>query len=126
MSTDENLTVTVPVTFRKEDIADLLTTALEQGIGYWCDNIVRATGTRTDIAKRYVPLQDDGGTLRFQEYETGKLYDMNFDTIKKGLALMAEKSPKLFSEFMSEGGGADCTVADVFVQYCLFGEIVYG
>jgi hypothetical protein len=40
------------------------------------------------------------------------------------LALMAEKEPRHFGDFMGEND--DATTSDVFLQLCLFGEVVYG
>jgi hypothetical protein len=44
--------------------------------------------------------------------------------IESGLQVMADKYPKHFADFMSEED--DCVTADVFLQCCLFGDIIYG
>lgn len=45
-------------------------------------------------------------------------------TVQKGLALMAEFSPRHFADFMNEND--DDVTFDVFVQYCIFGKVIYG
>lgn len=46
------------------------------------------------------------------------------DDVAKGLTLMAEKSPEHFADIVSEND--DNTTHDVFMQYVVLGEIVYG
>jgi hypothetical protein len=43
--------------------------------------------------------------------------------IKSGLKVMAEKYPHHWQDFVSEND--DAITGDVFLQCCLFGEIVY-
>jgi len=62
---------------------------------------------------------DCGGALRFD----GKGYVLDMDAIKRGIKVMAEKYSRHFGDFQSERG--DAITADVFLQCCLFGEIVY-
>lgn len=44
--------------------------------------------------------------------------------ILKGLAVMAEKVPNLFGQFMDDE--ADIIVTDAFYQCCIFGDLIYG
>ena len=44
--------------------------------------------------------------------------------MKKGLDLMAGEHQRHWQDFINENDDAD--TADVFMQLCLFGEIVYG
>jgi hypothetical protein len=54
-----------------------------------------------------------------------KDYVLNLETIERGLQVMADKYPKHFFDLYRECGG-DIITSDVFVQCCLFGEIVFG
>jgi hypothetical protein len=53
--------------------------------------------------------------------EAPKRLDMA--AIKNGLKVMAEKYPHHWQDFVSEND--DAITGDVFLQCCLFGEIVY-
>jgi hypothetical protein len=44
--------------------------------------------------------------------------------ILEGLRIMAEKEPRHFADFMTENDDAD--TGDVFLQCCLYGEVIYG
>ncbi len=45
-------------------------------------------------------------------------------SLKRGLTVMAEKSPKRFGEMLA--GNYDGSTCDLLVQYGCFGEAVYG
>lgn len=49
---------------------------------------------------------------------------LNMRAVAAGAAVMAEKYPEHFRNFMDEND--DAVTADVFLQCCVFGEIVYG
>ena len=49
---------------------------------------------------------------------------LNRETIQKGLSLMAKNNPYQFGLFMRDN--YDAITGDVFLQYCLLGEEVYG
>jgi hypothetical protein len=49
---------------------------------------------------------------------------LNISTIKIGLQVMAVKYPRHWQDFIQEN--ADACTADVFLQCCLFGEVIFG
>lgn len=65
-----------------------------------------------------------GGELVLKDLETGDLYPLTLESVQKGLACMAEKAPRHYGDLLSEND--DAITADVFIQCCCFGEIVYG
>lgn len=50
--------------------------------------------------------------------------DIKRADLSRGLALMAEKSPDHFADLLNENDDAD--THDVFMQYVILGEVVYG
>lgn len=54
----------------------------------------------------------------------GGVVTLDLAAIRRGLAIMAKLEPKHFADFLNEQ--YDATTADVFVQCCVFGEVVYG
>jgi hypothetical protein len=116
-----------------KDIADLLCSALEGGSNYWYE-IARfqkphAWTFRFDDKKVYrhidYPL-NPGGALQITSMEEPdrEAAILNLDGIQAGLNLMAQKMPQQFANFMKEEG--DETTGDVFLQFCLYGEVIYG
>jgi hypothetical protein len=129
------LKITTEIDIPQERIASEICTAMEQGSGYWARVTRESKDDRDDYlsphprALPYFKYFHNGWT-EFGEIDesTGRLgpkrYMLKLDTIKRGIQTMAEKYPNHYAGFMSESG--DCITADVFLQCCLFGEIVYG
>lgn len=128
------------ITIKKEillqRVADLLCSAFESGgIAYW-GSIARyhepvKLAFRTDDKQIYrhldYPLNEGGAViLKNHEEPERKPKPLTLDTIKTGLELMAnsEKYAHHWRDFITEND--DMTTADVFVQFCVFGEVIYG
>lgn len=69
------------------------------------------------------PINKDGAVV-VMDTEEGKGYEINLDTIRAGLKVMAEKFPEHFADLIGEDD--DATTSDVFVQCCVFGDVIYG
>jgi hypothetical protein len=73
-----------------------------------------------------------GGALQFRnEVLAGKLYLidsqkilLNLETIQRGLESLAKKYPKAWANFIDEN--EDAETGDMFLQCCLFGEVIVG
>jgi hypothetical protein len=104
-------------------IADQIVTGFEGGVNYWVDRAIRIKGETTE--KPW--------------YSDPKLYEQDFDieihaedevhhltpeTIKAGLEHMAKSMPSDFRDIVDHQG--DASTADVFLQCCLFKDVVYG
>lgn len=143
MKTPTLPTISIEVT-QKVDlqrIEDLLCGAFEGGSNYWYNiegyvqpNELTFKGDCLDLLKkgedpmktfRYLtyPLNEGGAVLISAEGEDEK-HILNLVSIKKGLQTMAKKYPRHFNDFMQENDDA-CT-SDVFLQCCLFGEVIFG
>lgn len=136
----KNLPVNVALSIKRYDIACLLVSAFEGGINYWCERqpfkFTKPTEWRPVLdedqekPERW-PMYDypllEGGAIEFKA-DPGdgkkKKYRLDLDTIQKGLQKMAEIAPRHFGDFINDN--ADAVTGDVFVQICIFGEIVYG
>jgi len=119
-------------------VSDLLVCAFEGGSNYWYSDLhyelpegikyedFRKGGKFTS-EDYYHPLEIvpfvDGCALTLKDDE-GKTHRINKAALKSGLEKMAQKSKEHWADFISEDD--DATTADVFLQYALFGEIVYG
>jgi hypothetical protein len=128
-----------------ERIADLLTCALEGGSNYWY--MITDRGAPTEIVFRTAISDEDkasaeivyphidypvnpGGFLMIGATDDEGDVDMtevkrlDLDSLAKGLQVMATKYPRHYADFQAENDDAE--TGDVFLQCCLFGEIVYG
>ena len=70
------------------------------------------------------PLNEGGslGIVRKGLNSAGRQLDLK--SISEGLNVMATHYPRHFADFLNEA--ADAVTADVFLQCCLFGELIYG
>lgn len=106
-----------------EQIDDLLAGAFEGGSNYWylIDNETTPYAGYAAEAWR----QDDTGILILDNEnpdEPGRW--LNRDSVKKGLVLMQTKYPSHWADFMTEN--YDAITSDIFLQLCLFDEVIYG
>lgn len=118
---------TVPVTLQvsQSDIESLIISAVESSLGsrYWIGKI------DCDYTGEYFSAPFEGSSLKFKILEpindTSKKLDyvLDFDAIKLGLSVMAEKCPFQFSRILDET--SDAETGDVFLQCCLFGDVVF-
>lgn len=126
-------------------IRNLLCCAFEGGANYWC--IIEKIkcppgmtlkdfneGGKGQLPDEYwhwaqlIPLAEGGslvvGDKSDQGNKTRYKGTLNRETIEKGFQVMAEKYPKHFGNFMAEEEDGD--TGDVFLQCCLFGELIFG
>lgn len=113
------ITISVRSHIKIEDIENLLYSAA-QGTHYWSTN---GLDYESEVKKAVHP-KNSGAKVRDIEADEPVTYILNLTMIKKGLTVMAKKQPAEFADFIK--GNYDMTTGDVFLQCCLFGEVIYG
>ncbi len=137
-------TVTFQHDIPEQRIRDLLCSAFEGGSNYWLvhkgtsltpaadalrDDIKRARREAGEDDRYYrweIPMLP-GATLELEknsDEEPEGPWTLTREKLIAGLKVMAEKYPRHFANILSENDDAE--TADVYLQCCLFGEIVYG
>ena len=111
----------------EEDIDDIMSTALEGGINYWC-NEARAKGK---LLGEYISEQiSRGGTLLLRETEENKVHELTCEKLLKGIEQAIEEDYYTQYEWWNcnglDTGSIDAAVADIIIQLALFGTEVYG
>lgn len=119
----------VPITWQR--VADMVTNAIESNAcDYWLNvyDVPRVEGYESP---RYADPKfwRDGHSIAvtYDNPESGPdtlTKPLDIAAIRQGLQLMAIKSPSHFADLVQEND--DAITADVFIQYALLGEIVYG
>jgi hypothetical protein len=118
--------IAVTKTVTDQMISDLLCDGMEGGCAYW------ATVTdldRPEGCEYYHQSPLMGGSFTVQDTEDeGLTGTINIKSIHKGLQVMADKYPWHFKNVVSDNPDAcpDGETADVFIQCCAFGEIIFG
>lgn len=120
-----NIERTVKVT--AEDIDDIMCSALEGGITYWC-NKAEVVG---DYLGEYASEQiSRGGTLKLHDSEEDEVYELTLEKLLKGIQLAIQHN--YYAEYgwcdgtMLDTCNVDASVADVIIQLALFDDVVYG
>lgn len=125
------------VTVTNKDIDDIMCTALEGGINYWATEAEVVGEYRGKWAHEQISR---GGELvihldePFDDDDT-EAYTLDKANFLRGLRMYLEDPEKPYNivEFDKETGKnvidtgeVDAVVADVIIQYALFGEVVFG
>lgn len=128
--------IDVKLNVRMEDVANLLCSAFEGGSNYWYmieeQKVPERFEFLTDAEKVFphidYPLNPGGSltitTLEGDEFNGKKKWTLDLAAVQRGLAKMAKAAPRHFADVLRDN--ADATTGDVFLQFCLFGEVVYG
>lgn len=136
------------LTFTKEidvsRVRELLCCAIEGGSAYWAiiEKFVYPPGTtaedfntggRCQLEEHWprsmlLPFMEGGAVIigDKEDQGNGKRLKGSLDlaSIERGFQVLFDKHPDRLSEFLAENEDAD--TGDVFLQCCLFGEIVFG
>jgi len=113
----------------------MLCCAFEGGSNYWC--VIKEKKQPDFFLFRYMPDLSDkptsytdyplnrGGFLMVGDIE-GDMPDglLDLGTIRYGLQVMADKYPRHFQDLLNDND--DAITGDVFLQCCLWGEVVFG
>ena len=135
----DDLSISCKHELTEEDILDVLTTAIEGGIGYWCcllnddPDWIKAradwklhhnneTPCYCDVA--YQVLMS-GKSVKLEDIEEDKIYELDMDKFKKGCSVYIEKTGHDIHCALRDGA-FDAEDADLLIQYALFGECVFG
>ncbi len=121
VTTDRDLVVKVT----NQMITDQIVTAIEGGCNYWMESFHANKGReRATESPWYSDPKVWGGDFEIECSDGDDTSILTPDKIKSGLQWLAEHHLWRLEQIVKENGDAE--TADVFLQACLFGEIVYG
>lgn len=117
--------IEMDVTISQQDIDNLMCTALEGGINYWC----REAKVVGEFLGEYGSEQiSRGGSLLLRDAETDERWELTLEKFLKGIELYIKENGRVMIEDfkLMDYGELDAGDADCIVQYALFGKLVYG
>lgn len=133
------VTMEVPI----QRLRDMLTSAFEGGSSYWYTINTDATvyapgleysdfqeGGRCTDPKRYhhpleiIPFMQGCALCIMDKEDDEKVHWLGRNQLLAGIQVMAEKYPRHFFDMIVEND--DAGTGDVYLQCCLFGEVIYG
>lgn len=123
------------VVVQNEDIDDIMVSALEGGINYWC----RKAEVKGDYLGEYASDQiSRGGELILHDAEENKSYTLSKEKFIEGMKkfIAAGNMGCIHRETNSIGAytgklniepcNIDAGAADCIIQYAVFGDVIYG
>ena len=111
----------------KENINDLMVTALEGGINYWCGQVTVCKFPECVPIDGSIPMDEvigEGGVLKLYDAESNDTWELNKEKFLKGVEKTLEWGG--FSDVEDMMDNHDAETADVLIQYALFDNIVFG
>ncbi len=99
-----------------EKIRNLLDSA-GRGAYYWARNNLRYSSGVEEV------MTGKGTQIIDYEQDPTQSYTLTKERVIQGLALMARKSPQDFADILTDD--YDNNTGDAFLQFCIFGELIY-
>lgn len=115
------------VKITQQDIDDIMVSALEGGINYWCCK-AEVVG---DYLGEYASEQiSRGGTLKLYDAEEDDVYELTLDKFIKGITKAINDGYFTHYDWYSrteiDTCNVDAEVADVIIQLALFDDVIFG
>ncbi len=112
----------------QQDIDDIMVGALEGGITYWCSSAEVVGG---EYLGEYASDQiSRGGSLMLYDAESSDKWELTLEKFLNGVKLWLQNGDDRYHALQKDGtldtGEIDGEMADLIVQYALFGELVFG
>jgi hypothetical protein len=106
-----------------QDIDDIMVTALEGGITYWC-------GKAEVVGKYLGEYASDqisrGGELKLYDAESDDTWILNKEKFINGVKMALDNGQIYLTDNRVDTSYIDSNVADTIIQYALFNEFVFG
>lgn len=112
-------------TFTDQDFDDLLVTAVEGGINYWCRK-VEILGEKSPQTNHFLDITNaliNGQMIRFYDNESDDAWDMNLNDFMSGIREYCYRYDVLLEYLMDN---YDAGSADSIIQLALFEELIFG
>lgn len=114
------------VRLTKENIDDIMCSALDS-IGYWCRKAEVVGEYLGEYASEQIAR---GGTLILHDAESDDKWALTIHDLLKGVKLWLQNGDDQYHALQKDGTVDCCEIdgemADLIIQYALFGEVVFG
>ena len=109
----------------QQDIDNLMCTALNGGICYWCGHAEVVGEMLGSCTHEHISR---GGTLVLHDAESPDKWELTLEKFLKGIELYIKEDGRVrIEDFqLADYGALDAADADCIVQYALFGRLVFG
>lgn len=116
------------VKLTQENIDDIMVSALEGGINYWCGEAEVIDEKRVaDWGHEQIAR---GGVLILHDAESDDKWELDREKFLNGVKLWIQNGDDQYHALQKDGTLDCCEIdgemADLIIQYALFGEVVFG
>ena len=120
-----NISAVINVVVSDEDIDDIMSTALDGGITYWCGRAEVVGKFLGEYASEQISR---GGALDLYDIEGNDVFRLTLPKFLAGLRRWIENERSFYLDGAGrlEVGYIDALAADAIIQYALFNDIWYG
>ena len=122
MDTATTYNIPTIATVTQQQVDDLLCTAFEGGITYWCDS-ADVIGSFPEGAAYTHETLTRGASIALHDSEGEANYILYIEDFLKGIGMAANHWKQDIVTFLEDH---DADSADSAVQFAIFGELVYG
>ena len=134
MTDEKKFEVRAEITARltQQDVDDIMVSALEGGINYWCKRIVVQGEYLGEYASEQISRGGQLAVWLYEPFDDDKTcYSLDLDKFLAGFKHWLENCYANCDVVDSTDGSVDCgqidaTCADEIVQHALFGDLVFG
>ena len=117
-----SVNIDAKIELTRQDIDDLMVTALEGGINYWCRKArVLQCPEKYEFASDVISRN---GSLMLYDAESSDHWELTLEKFMNGVKFVCERDGYTEANDLIDNHDAD--TADAIVQYALFNEIVFG
>lgn len=133
---DIKVKVEVGVKITQEDLDDIMSTALEGGINYWCRKAEVVGEYLGEFAHEQISR---GGTLKLYDEDVG-VRTLDLKKLINGIKMYLENPERPYDILNTESDSVGCSkgdytldccavdgvVADMIIRYALFDDVIFG
>lgn len=112
----KTFTIESKIEVTQEQIDDIMVTALEGGITYWCDEARIASSSNVDDLDYLSQEISNGGVLELHDAEEDKWHRLDLNMVLRALGKQRQFD---FEQY-------DALDVDNVIQQAIFGEVIYG
>ena len=114
----------IEVSMTQQDIDDIMVTALEGGLNYWCRKAKVVGEYLGECASEQISR---GGTLVLYDAESSDKWELTLEKFLNGVKMYFEQGCHVQVEDNAiDAGDIDAGDADCIIQFALFGKEVFG
>ena len=117
---DLKIKVEVDVKLTQQDIDDIVGTAFDGGIGYWC---WKATVVGEYLGEYASDQISRGGSVMLKD-DDGE-HELNLTNFTEAMKRVIGEGRLTIEDGTIDTGEIDADLADLIVQYAVFGKLVY-